>query len=254
MIQYLVKIPFLKRIIPSIYKRYIFNNNFFKEIIVDNIFFDLDLRHLIDRRFFLHRTYENELFLPILEILNKNKIDYFLDIGSCWGIYSLRLSKNYKDLNIISFDPIKKNILRLKKSIKKNKIKNITVLHTALGSKKGTIRLGATEDYSPNYKINETNPTISEISKINLLDKLIDIKNKHIILKIDTEEFEFEVLKGSQKILKNNNCYIQIEIAKINKKKIFKFFNNINYKLISVNKKNKSDYFFSNFISQKVNI
>ena len=254
MIQYLIKIPFLKRIIPSIYKRYIFNNNFFKEIIVDNIFFDLDLRHLIDRRFFLHRTYENELFLPILDILNKNKIDYFLDIGSCWGIYSLRLSKNYKDLNIISFDPIKKNILRLKKSIKKNKIKNITVLHTALGSKKGTIRLGATEDYSPNYKINETNPTISEISKINLLDKLIDIKNKYIILKIDTEEFEFEVLKGSQKILKNNNCYIQIEIAEINKKKIFKFFNNINYKLISVNKKNKSDYFFSNFISQKVNI
>lgn len=254
MIKYLIKIPFLKRIIPSIYKRYIFNNNFFKEIVVDNIFFDLDLRHLIDRRFFLHRTYENELFLPILEILNKNKIDYFLDIGSCWGIYSLRLSKNYKDLNIISFDPIKKNILRLKKSIKKNKIKNITVLHTALGSKKSTIRLGATEDYSPNYKINETNPTISEISKINLLDKLIDIKNKHIILKIDTEEFEFEVLKGSQKLLKNNNCYIQIEIAEINKKKIFKFFNNINYKLISVNKKNKSDYFFSNFISQKVNI
>ena len=254
MIRYLIKIPFLKRIIPSIYKRYIFNNNFFKEIIVDNIIFDLDLRHLIDRRFFLHKTYENELFLPILDVLNKNKIDYFLDIGSCWGIYSLRLSKNYKNLNIISFDPIKKNILRLKESIRKNKIKNIKVLHTALGSKNGTISLGATEDYSPNYKINETNPTISEVSEINLLDKLINIKNKYIILKIDTEEFELEVLKGSHKILKNNNCYIQIEIAKKNKKKIFKFFNNINYKLISVNNKNKSDYFFSNFISQKVNI
>jgi hypothetical protein len=87
MIKYLIKVPLLKRIIPSIYKKYIFNKNFYKKIIVDDVIFDLDLRHLIDRRFFFHKSYENELFLPIIRVLESNKIDYFLDIGSCWGIY-----------------------------------------------------------------------------------------------------------------------------------------------------------------------
>ena len=115
MIKYLIKVPLLKRIIPSIYKKYIFNKNFYKKIIVDDVIFDLDLRHLIDRRFFFHKSYENELFLPIIRVLESNKIDYFLDIGSCWGIYSLRLAKKFKNLKILSFDPIKNNISRLKK-------------------------------------------------------------------------------------------------------------------------------------------
>jgi len=254
MIKYLIKVPLLKRIIPSIYKKYIFNKNFYKKIIVDDVIFDLDLRHLIDRRFFFHKSYENELFLPIIRVLESNKIDYFLDIGSCWGIYSLRLAKKFKNLKILSFDPIKNNISRLKKSIKKNKIKNIKIFKTALGSSCGEINLGATESYSPNYKINETNSVITEICKVNVLDKIFKKNKKFIIIKIDTEEFELNVLKGSVNVLKNNNCYVQIEICSKNKRSIFNFFKKIKYKQISLNKKNKSDYLFSNFIFNKIEI
>ena len=53
MIDKFLKVPFLKRLIPSIYKKYIYLTKLhFKEIIVDGIIFDLDLRHFIDRRFF----------------------------------------------------------------------------------------------------------------------------------------------------------------------------------------------------------
>ena len=66
MLSYLVKIPILKRLIPSFYKKYIFFfKRYKKTIIVDGIYFDLDLRHLIDRRFFFHKTYEDELFKPL---------------------------------------------------------------------------------------------------------------------------------------------------------------------------------------------
>ena len=57
----------------------------------------------------------------------KDKIDFFLDIGTCWGIYSLRLAGIFKDIQILSFDPIKKNIYRLKQSIKKNKFLIISI-------------------------------------------------------------------------------------------------------------------------------
>ena len=251
----LIKLPILKRAIPSILKKYIYwTNNYEKKITIENISYDLDLRHLIDRRFFLHRGYEDELYYNLCKIIKKEKIQYFLDIGSCWGVYSLRLANIFKNLRILAFDPIQKNIDRLISSIKKNKLKNIKTYKIAIGDKKGTVKLGATEDYSPNYKINESSQVITEYSKINLIDNLIFLKNKKIIFKIDTETFEFKVIKGAKKLLKNNKCFLQIEIVESNKNKVINFLKKIGYKLISNNINNKGDYFFSNFIFKKIDI
>ena len=253
MIEKLMKLKIIKRIIPSLYKKYIFfKKDYFKELTIDNIKYDLDLRHLIDRRFFFHKKYEDELFLPITNLIKKNDIDYFLDIGSCWGIYSLRLSKSFKNLNILAFDPIKKNIDRFKKSILKNKINNIKLFHIAIGSKKGNIKLGSTDKYSPNYKVNQIKSVIVENSKVDTLDNLFFKKNKNLIIKIDTEGYELEVLKGANNLLKNNKCYCQIEIIDSNIKNVFDYMSEINYKLISINDINKSDYIFSNFITEKI--
>jgi FkbM family methyltransferase len=251
----LIKLPILKRAIPSILKKYIYwTNNYEKKVTIENISYDLDLRHLIDRRFFLYRGYEDELYYNLCKIIKKEKIQYFLDIGSCWGVYSLRLANIFKNLRILAFDPIQKNIDRLISSIKKNKLKNIKTYKIAIGDKKGNVKLGATEDYSPNYKINESSQVITEYSKINLIDNLIFLKNKKIIFKIDTETFEFKVIKGAKKLLKNNKCFLQIEIVESNKNKVINFLKKIGYKLISNNINNKGDYFFSNFIFKKIDI
>lgn len=53
MIEKLMKLQIIKRIIPSLYKKYIFfKKDYSMEFTIDNIKYDLDLRHLIDRRFF----------------------------------------------------------------------------------------------------------------------------------------------------------------------------------------------------------
>ena len=254
-INYLIKFPILKRLIPSLYKRYIFYfNKYSKNVIIDNVIYDLDLRHLIDRRFFFHKTYEEELFNPLNDIINNNKIDFFLDIGSCWGVYSLKIAGIHRNLKILAFDPIKSNIERLNISIKKNNFKNIECFHTAIGSKKGKVTLGATEKYSPNYEIDEIDSVINETSELNSLDFLLNTKGKFLILKIDTEGYEFEVLKGAINLLNNNKCFCQIEIKEKNKEKVFSFFNDLNYNLVSINRINKTDFFFSNFIEDKIKI
>ena len=254
-INYLIKFPILKRLIPSLYKRYIFYfNKYSKNVIIDNVIYDLDLRHLIDRRFFFHKTYEEELFNPLNDIINNNKIDFFLDIGSCWGVYSLKIAGIHRNLKILAFDPIKSNIERLNISIKKNNFKNIECFHTAIGSKKGKVTLGATEKYSPNYEIDEIDSVINETSELNSLDFLLNTKGKFLILKIDTEGYEFEVLKGAINLLNNNKCFCQIEIKDNNKEKVFSFLNDLNYNLVSINRKNKTDFFFSNFIEDKIEI
>ena len=254
-LSYLLKFPILKRIIPSFYKKYIF---FFKKykktVIINNVSYDLDLRHLIDRRFFFHNGYEDELFNSLINIINNNKINFFLDIGSCWGVYSLRLAGNFNDLKILAFDPIQNNIDRLKLSIKKNNFKNIECFHTAIGSRKSKVTLGATEKYSPNYEIDEINSVINEISDLDYLDNLLDLNDKSLILKIDTEGYELEVLRGAINLLKNNKCFCQIEVKENNKDKVFSFLKDIDYKIISINQFNKTDFFFSNFIKEKIEI
>ncbi|WP_440915681.1 FkbM family methyltransferase [Candidatus Pelagibacter sp.] len=256
MLKFLVKIPIFKRLIPSLYKKYIFfSKNHEKTIVVNGVYFDLDLRHLIDRRFFFHKGYEDELFKPLSNIIEKYEVDYFFDIGSCWGIYSLRLANKFNKLNIIAYDPIKKNIERLKNSIIKNKISNIYTLKVAIGDKKDFVTLGATETYSPNYEINEKNAVITEKCEINTLDNLHnDIKDKFIVLKIDTEGFEFNVLKGAEKLLLNNKVFCQIEIKNKNYQEVSSFLKNNNFKLVSINKFNKTDYFFSNFYEENITI
>ncbi len=249
----LIKIPILKRLIPSLYKKYVLLfNQYIKEVQIDDVNYNLDLRHLIDRRFFFHNGYEDELFKPLSDIIIKNKIDYFLDIGSCWGVYSLRLAGIHKNLKILAFDPIKTNIKRLNLSIKKNNFKNVECFHTAIGSKKGKVTLGATEKYSPNYEINEINSVINETSELNSLDFFLKTEDKFLILKIDTEGYELEVLKGAINLLNNNKCFCQIEIKENNKEKVFSFLNNLDYNLVSINRVNKTDFFFSNFIEDKI--
>lgn len=255
LIKYLVKLPILKRLIPSLVKKYVlFFNSYYKEILVDNILFDLDLRHLIDRRFYFNRTYEDELFIPLSKIIKDHEVDFFFDVGSCWGIYSLRLSGIYNKLHILSFDPIKKNIDRLESSIAKNNIYNIKTFHTAIGNKVGFVELGATEKYSPNYEINESNAVIKEKSKINYLDNLFEFKNKYLVFKIDTEGFEYEVLNGAKKLLKDNNCFLQIEIKDKNYNNVVNLLNILNFNQVSINKSNKTDFFYSNFHLNKIEI
>tara|TARA_B100001063_G_scaffold73259_1_gene67420 strand:+ start:234 stop:1007 length:774 start_codon:yes stop_codon:yes gene_type:complete len=254
-ISYLIKFPILKRLIPSLYKKYVFIfNQYFKKAVINNVIYDLDLRHLIDRRFYFHNGYEDELFKPLNNIVRNEKINFFLDVGSCWGVYSLRLAGNFKDLKILAFDPIKNNIDRLNHSIKKNSFKNIECFHTAIGSKKSKVTLGATEKYSPNYEIDEKNSVINEISNLDYLDNLLDLNDKSLILKIDTEGYELEVLKGAINLLKNNKCFCQIEVKENNKDKVFSFLKDINYEIISINRFNKTDFFFSNFIKDKIEI
>ena len=56
MIRYLVNLPILKRVIPSIIKRLKISNITFN---YENLIFKLDLRYLVDRRFYLLKDYDN---------------------------------------------------------------------------------------------------------------------------------------------------------------------------------------------------
>ena len=59
---------------------------------------------------------------------------------------------------------------------------------------------------------------------------------------------------GAIKLLSKNKVFCQVEIKDKNIDKVFSFFKSINYNLVSDNKFNNTDYFFSNYDLKKIKI
>ena len=54
------------------------------------------------------------------ELIKKNNINYFFDIGAHMGFYSLNMASTFPQLSIASFEPIESNFNQLKSNIKLN--------------------------------------------------------------------------------------------------------------------------------------
>jgi FkbM family methyltransferase len=151
-----------------------------------------------------------------------------VDAGANIGLYSLIASKLVGPKGkVFSFEPSKKTFTRLLENIKLNKCNNITPIDTGLGDQENlTLTLqqdagnGDAERYlSPtnneNIRGNTVTPKIEEEQVvIDMLDNCLErfgVK-KIDFLKIDTEGFEYYILKGASKVIQNSpNIMILLE-------------------------------------------
>lgn len=250
--KFLYKFKFFKRIVPSILRK-INKNHIFN---IYNFKINGSLSDSIERETFLTGFYDKDRFDFLNKFVQNYNFEYFYDIGSYIGFYSLYFSHFIKIPNVISFEPNEINFKRLKNNIDLN---NSNIISHNIGC----------SNFNGNGKvwfndINKTggssviNPKDNEILKydcskiiyrpiqLKTLDSMYeDIINKNILIKIDVERYEINVLEGSSKILKNNNVLMQIEAMPEQKKIVFEFLYNYNYYHIS---SIDNDHFFTNFI------
>jgi FkbM family methyltransferase len=158
-----------------------------------------------------------------LENLIKDlKFETILDVGSNKGQFILLIEKFFKNKTIYSFEPISE-ILNKQKQFFQYK-KNIFFLNIAIGEKteKKIFYITNRNDSSSFLKISKNinknkDYQIKEEREIDIksLDEIMINKNliKPIIMKIDTQGYELEVLKGSVNLLKKVK-YIIVEISK----------------------------------------
>ena len=158
-----------------------------------------------------------------IQKINKELL-FCLDIGANVGEYTNLLLEETK-AKIISFEPLPKAFEDLI-SIEKKNPKRVRVFNLALGENNKILELNHSDEKSQKATfINDfkelsfydfkKNKKIK--SKVVTLDSFYfdnqDLFNKNIdLIKIDTEGFEFEVLKGAKEIIKRKSPkYIQIE-------------------------------------------
>ena len=255
MIKFLVKLPILKRLIPSLGIRLLSilkkNRGYFE---INNVKMFLDFLDPIDRQIILTEEYENDEFLIFSKYIKENSINNFIDIGANCGFYTFHLSSI---LNVFAFEPNLEAYEKLEKTLKKNntfkdKVKlypfgisdKNSVLKMKTKVKFGYVQTGGSSVSNP---IEEEGHELFE-ADFKIGDEVLKLNNQKLAIKIDVERHELSVLKGFVNLLNNNNCLIQIEIFEKNFKEVDQFLKNNKFSKIS-SVAHRSNYFYSNFIN-----
>ena len=217
----------------------------------------------------INNSYEKELFF-IDRFSDKSKDA--LDIGVYRGVYSFKLSKNFKKVhafepNILLFPYLNKNLKKI--------IKNIELYNIALSDKKGNTELKLPIRTNSIFKDNieelyqlgaasmHPNKEFKEFKKLQVkMDRLdnITIDNDIGFIKIDVEGHELEVINGAMQTIQKNKPILLVEIESRHSKRsveeTIKHISNLGYdcffvnnqKLTSIEKLNdkntENNYFF----------
>ena len=165
---------------------------------------------LVEMEIITSKLYEKNITNLILENLSIE--DIFIDIGANVGYYSLLSSNFVKE--VYSFEPVSLTYNIFKRNIDLNKFKNIFPYKYAIGNQdiKQNINLNNESGHN-SIAFDRDHSGLHEEIIIKRLDSIINFANENILIKIDTEGYEFEALKGMGTLLKNNNCKIICEFT-----------------------------------------
>ncbi|HSZ85042.1 MAG TPA: FkbM family methyltransferase, partial [Puia sp.] len=165
---------------------------------------------------FTARTFAYEMeFSRFIKLIPKGD-NIILDIGANIGITSVVLAKKFPGATIHSFEPIPPNINTVKRIIEHYKLNNVQLHETALGEQEGKLKMvvpvidnvrmqGLSHAY---VEGNDEDWNKGDVYYMNMM-KLDDVDvlkgdKKIVAIKMDVENFEYNVLKGSIELLKKH--------------------------------------------------
>tara|TARA_B100001059_G_C17702917_1_gene511117 strand:- start:58 stop:831 length:774 start_codon:yes stop_codon:yes gene_type:complete len=256
MLSKILKVQILKRLIFSLSIRILKflkkNRGYFK---IKNTQMFLDFLDPIDREIIIYQEFEAIEFNFLIDQINKNKINHFIDVGANCGYYSLNIAKEIKKINILSFEPNEEAYLKFYKTLYRNPIlsKKVNLRKFGLSNKnekmlmQSKVKFGYSQTGGSsivNQKKIDNCSTFFADFKIG--DENIKLNNDKIAIKIDVEGHELYVLEGLKNNLKENKCILLIEIFDVNYDSVKNLLSSLGYKLFHKVIKN-SNYFYKNF-------
>ena len=259
MISFFTKIPIIKRLIPSIgvtlFKLLKKNRGYFD---INGLKMYLDFLDPIDRLIILNKSYEDEELNILIDLIKKNSISNFIDIGANCGFYTFKLA--LQNLKIFAFEPNGDAFLKMNNTIKENKniSSNIKTFPFGLSNKNSIMQMRSLVKHGyiqtggscvVENKISTDNLKIYN-AKFKIGDEILNFKKEeNLSIKIDVEGHELYVLKGIQNLLNSNKCILQIEIFDNNFISINSFLLKNNFALVDKVKK-RYNYFYSNIVNK----
>ena len=174
---------------------------------------------------------EIELFLELTEKhynVSPQTGDYFFDIGSNIGTTAIFMAQQFKDINVVAFEPEPENYKLLLINSILNDCENIKSEKLAVSDKKGKLYFHVDSDASDSSAISETATAFEgdiEVDTISL-DEYLESEGipfeRVKYLWVDVEGHELFALKGMRKLLHSRKIPLFMEFVPrfINREKV----------------------------------
>ncbi len=174
---------------------------------------------LFSIRRFPRRTGDLE-FYHFLQMIPKNA--NVLDIGSNIGVTAVLLAKRVTSGKVFCFEPIQIHVRVMGKILRRFKLENIEIFETALGSENKKLTMVMPEFRRVKFQgFTHVIEKAEDLRKGNLF--IVDAQrlddNKEIrklpgvqAIKIDVENFEYQVLKGADNLLRQHKPLLYCEL------------------------------------------
>jgi FkbM family methyltransferase len=142
-----------------------------------------------------------------------------LDVGANIGIMTALLGRKNPQLEIHAFEPIPENFKVLTKVCHKFSIDHVVLHHLALGNSPGSLKmimptLGDARQQGLSHVMTDPNEQgqVYDVA-VTTLDSLFGADEKRISgIKLDVENFEYFVLEGAKRILRQHKPIIYVEL------------------------------------------
>jgi len=199
----------------------------------------------LDKYIYFYKIDEPKILDVFLRYIKQG--DIVLDIGMNNGHHTLFISKIIGETGkIYSFEPIKRLVSQVEESVKINGIDNIKINNFALGNKEIESLINIEENNLACASILEAEENNSILEKEKIIIKKIDSLDlpKIDFIKIDTEGYEWEVIKGANSLIEKDKPIMVFEFNPMSynledKNASYNFLEylyNLGYRLYDINK------------------
>jgi FkbM family methyltransferase len=218
--------------------------------------FVVDTADLIDRALALEGIWDAEQLEDFAAFCRRRPVDYFLDIGANTGVYSILLTRKGLGGEMIAFEPDPGNYARLLGNLSINRlIGKVRTFTCALGAEPAEMSLmeagaanrGESWIVHPDKPPEEAPGVATHRVKQIRFDDEFSIAGKTVLIKMDVEGSEFHALAGMQRTLRENQCYLQVELYSDRFEELKTLFSGWGYRYLRTN---YIDHYFTNIAGE----
>jgi len=177
---------------------------------------------LVEPTNYVERSLANGQFEPeyveYLITLVEQSDATFYDIGANIGFFSLlHAQESTEEAVTVAFEPLPRNVERLKRNKRLNPLLDFELLETGLSDQDGQATLSVSENHPGEASLtgrNVTNDSLDEVTiPISTVDEVSELlPERPDVVKIDVEGAEIDVLRGMESILDRDQPDILLEL------------------------------------------
>ena len=211
----LARLPVLKRLIPSLRKRWarLSPPEKYRLVKREGVFFLVNNSGWADQMVITHGLAERPQLEYLLQAINARQCGVFLDIGAHMGVYAIMIAHRApRCTKIMAFEPDPRNFTHLQANLMVNGLSTIVESHAiAVSDCDGTVPFvpgPATHDVWS--KVDAAGAGTMSVPAARL-DTMLTLSDESIAIKIDIEFHELQAVNGMKELLRKNRCFMQVE-------------------------------------------